>query len=358
MVTWVFAAALALSTSTGAPAPVAPAEPEMPRPEQIMAVPPELRAQLEQEVISAGSSRTLRLQRLVDFMFQDSGLGMQYAADATSTVAQAYQTRKANCLTFTLMTVALAREAGLEASAQEVEDTLGWREENGIVYRSSHVNTGITIGHRRLTVDVAQDSVLTRLPPGSVSDRRLLALYYNNRAAELMTSASPAAAVPYMDMSLQLDSGYASSWSNAGVLRLRQGDLPGSERDYLKALALDPVNAGALFNLVTLYQSRGDEARSAIFKRRLEKVQLKDPYYQFMQALDDEKQGDFARALRHYERAIRLYDGEPRFYFGLARAYQQLGDPRRARRALDRAHGLSPGSIGELDEMRPLSQRR
>jgi len=300
----------------------------------------------------------LRLQRLVNFLFQESGLGMRYANDATLTVGQAYRTRKANCLTFTLMTVALAREAGLRAYAQEIEETLAWREENGIVYRSDHVNTGVIIGQGRFTVDVAQDSVLTRDPPKSISDQRLLALYYNNRAAELMAGALPAAADPYMAMSLQLDARYANSWSNAGVLQLRQGDSRAAERDYLKALALDPVNTGALFNLVALYQNTGDEVRSAIFKRRLEKVRLKDPYYQFLRALDDERQGDFAHALKHYKQAIRLYDSEPRFYFGLARAYQQLGDGRRARHALGRARRLSQGNTGEPDQARQVSQRQ
>ncbi|MFC5524511.1 tetratricopeptide repeat protein [Rhodanobacter ginsengisoli] len=358
MVTWVYAAVLAFSTSTATPAPVALAEPEMPRPEQVMAVPPELRAQLQQKVIGAGGSSMQRLQRLVDFMFQESDLGMQYATDATLTVGQAYRTRKANCLTFTLLTVALAREAGLRAYAQEIEDALAWREEGGIVYRSDHVNTGIAIGQRRFTMDVARDSVLVRHPPKTISDQRLLALYYNNRAAELMAGASPAAAVPYMMMSLQLDAGYANSWSNAGVLQLRLGDLRGAERDYLKALALDPVNTGALFNLVTLYQNQGDEARSAVFKRRLEKVQLKDPYYQFLQALDDEKQGDFAEAVKHYKQAIHLYDSEPLFYFGLARAYQQLGDQRRARHALGHAHRLSQASTDEPYQAGRVSQRQ
>ncbi|MEP7185711.1 MAG: tetratricopeptide repeat protein [Rhodanobacter sp.] len=345
MVTWVYAAVLAFSMAS--PVPVTPAAAPMPRPEQIMAVPPALRAQLQQQVISAGSSRMLRLERLVKFMFQGAGLGMQYAADATLTVEQAYLTRKANCLTFTLMTLALAREAGLSAYGQEVDEIPTWRAQDSTVYRTNHVNAGIAIDQVRFTVDVAWDSVIARHPPRSIADQRLLALYYNNRAAELMTSASPADAAPYMAMSLQLDPGYANSWSNAGVLQLHQGDPRGAERDYLKALVLDPVNADALFNLVTLYQSKGDEPRSAIFKRRLDKVRQKEPYYQYLLALGDEKQGDYARALKHYKRAIRLYDGEPRFYLGLAGVYQQLGEERHAQRALDHANALREHHSGK-----------
>jgi Flp pilus assembly protein TadD len=340
-----FAAILAWSVAV--PATVAPAAPPMPRPEQVMAVPPELRAQMQHHVIGAGGSARVRLERLADFLVQKSGLGMEYSADATFTVEQAYRTRKANCLTFTLLTVALARESGLQAYGQKLDAIVAWRVGGDLIYRFNHVNAGVTIGHSRLTVDVARDGLMARHPPSPISDQHLLALYYNNRAAELVAGGAPAEAAPYMAMALQLAPRYASAWANAGVMHLRQGDPRAAERDYLKALALDPENAGALVNLVTLYSSNGDEARRAFYARRLEKVQVKDPYFQFLQAEDDEKKGDYAAAVEHYRRAIRLYDGDSRFYIGLARAYLQLGEEGHARRALKRATELGRDSTGD-----------
>ncbi|MGB3269880.1 MAG: tetratricopeptide repeat protein [Rhodanobacter sp.] len=305
-----------------------------------MAIPPALRAQVQRQVIGDGGPARQRMQRLVAFLFDPSGLGMTYATDATLTVAQAYRQRKANCLTFTLLTVALAREAGLDAHAQEIDDVVAWRVEDDVVYRFNHVNAQIAIGRMRYTVDVARDEVLTRHQPESISDQRLLALYYNNRAAELLAADRPDVAAPYMAMTLQLAPRYASGWANAGVLRLREGDRRGAEHRYLKALTLDPTHAGALFNLVTLYRNNGDEADGAHFQRRLEKVQKKDPYFQFLLAVDDEKEGDYTSAVRHYRRAIRLYHGDSRFYLGLARAYRQLGEDRHAQRALHYAELL------------------
>jgi tetratricopeptide (TPR) repeat protein len=266
---------------------------------------------------------------------------MQYSADATLTVEQAYRTRKANCLTFTLLTVALARESGLQAHGQELDDIVAWRVDDDIIYGFNHVNAGISIGRTRFTMDVARDEVMARNAPAPVSDQRLLALYYTNRAAELLAGAAPADAAPYMAMALQLAPRYAGAWANAGVLHLRQGDPQAAERDYLKALTLDPKNASALLNLVTLYRNNGDEARRAIYARRIEEIQVKDPYFQFLQAEDEERQGDYAGAAQHYRRAIRLYDGDARFYLGLARAYRQLGEDRHAQRAMDRAAALS-----------------
>lgn len=200
----------------------------------------------------------------------------------------------------------------------------------------------------RYTIDVASDTVLARHPPEAISDRRLLALYYNNRVAEMIGDA-PSVAAPYMAMALQLDPGYASGWANAGVLRLLEGDTRGAERDYLKALTLEPTHVGALLNLVTLYRRNGDEANSAIFETRLEKAQKRDPYYHFLQAGDDERQGDYEGAVQHYRRAIRLYDGDSRFYLGLARAYRQLGEERHARRATRHANALIRARAGSDD---------
>lgn len=323
-----------------------------------MAVPPALQAQFRQQVTRLGGSQAQRLERIVEFLFHDPGLGMKYRYDATYTVEQAYQTRHGNCLTFTLLAVALAREAGLDAYGQEIKESLGWYREGDKIYRTVHVNAGVLIQKRqRFSVDVASDSVMARYPPETVSDQRLLAHYYNNRAAELMGDGQRAAAASYVAMSLQLDPGFATSWSNAGVFLMQDGDLAAAQDHYSRALALDPAHPATLFNLAALYRNTGDLTRARALTLRLEKAQINDPFHQFLLATDYEKQGDHALALKHYKRAIRLHGSEHRFHFGLARTYLQLGDTRSARKALARAEALSEGDtrslyVAKLDSLR------
>jgi tetratricopeptide (TPR) repeat protein len=358
MNSWLLAAALAL-TPDAAPPLAAPVQP--PAREAVMTIPPGLRAQFQQSVLGQGGSGARRLERLVDFMFSADGLGMAYQHDATYTVEEAYRTRKANCLTFTLLAIALAREAGLEAHAQEIEETLAWRQEHDTIYRTNHVNAGIRVGHQRYTIDVAWDTLIARDPPEPISDQRLLGLYYGNRAVELMAEDRRGEADLYMAMALALDPDYAPGWSNAGVLYLRNGDPDAAEQAYLRALALQPMQAAALFNLVGLYQRSGRQAQAVRYQKQLESVRIKDPFHHFLLALDYEKAGDYRRALSHYQRAIRLHQGEHRFHFGLARAYLQLGDARRAGRALTRAQALSEGTTrglyqAKLDRLRQLGR--
>ncbi len=340
MIDWIVAVLMAS-------APVAAPEAEPPAREQIMAVPPELQARLRDEVVANRPRGQARLQRLVEFMFEPEGLGMTYRDDATHTVEQAYATRAANCLSFTLLFVALARLAGLEASPQEIEDALAWHQRGTIVYRTNHVNAVVRLHGRRFTVDVAGDAVIVRHPPTLVSDERLLALYYNNQAAELLAQGRSKAAMNHMAIALELAPD-ASLWSNAGVLYLRSGDAAAAERAYARALALNPEHAGALLNMMILSQRSGDHGREAELRRRLEPLQRRDPFHQFLLAVDFEKQGDYRRAVEYYKRTIRLYPDEHRFYSGLASAYVQLGEIRHASRALARALALSKGAAHDL----------
>jgi len=362
MISWIMAVALMLSPIVlpAAVLPTAAAIPDAQPParERIMAVPPELQARLRDEIVVAHPSQNERLQRLVEFMFEPQGLAMAYRGDATYTVEQSYATREANCLSFTLLFLALAREVGLDAYPQVIEETLGWDQRDSTIYRNIHINAGVRIAGQRFTVDVASDSVIARHHPAPVSDQRLLALYYNNQAVELLAQNRLKPALAYMAEALDLDPDYAAHWSNAGVLYLRNGDPAEAERAYTRALTLAPEHAGALFNMVGLYERTGDHKREAEFHRRLERVQQRDPFHHFLLAIDFEKNGNYRRAVEHYQRAIRLYPDEHRFYFALAKAYVQLGDIRRASRALLRAQAHSDGATRDLYQAKLESLRK
>ena len=351
MIVWALAVALAL------PLPKAAIDDAPPTREQVVAVPAPLQAQLQTEVIEPARSELDRLQRLVRFISDgEQGLGVQYREDATYTVTEAYRNRQANCVTYTLLFLTLAHLAGLDAYPQEIEETLSWQQHDDIVYRSNHVNVRVRVGMQRYLVDLGGDLMVGRRPPRRISMQRALAQYYNNRAVTLLSEQRLSAALAHADIALELDPDYPTTWSNTGVLRLRSGDRAGADRDYATALRLDPDNASALFNLVNLYQRNGDVRRAAAYRQRLEKVERSDPFHQFMKAMEYEKQGDGAQAIRHYLRAMRLHGHEHRFYSGLARAYLLDGDPRRARRALQRALSLAKEEAARASYQARLKQ--
>lgn len=343
------AAMLSLATPGGdqaaaVPVPAAPAAIEAAPPWAVMVMPPELRQRVHEEVLSRPVSQRERLNQLLHFMLDADALGIVYDERATHSVAQTYATRRANCLSFTLLFLAIARETGLDVHAQEIENTLSWRQEDNTIYRNNHVNARVSVNGLQFVVDILGSNLIAGSRPVLISDQRLLAHYYNNLAMDELARGSPAAGLRLMEDALAADASYAPLWSNAGVLHVHSDDLAAAGVAYQKALELDPREAGALINMVSLARRLGDTRREEEFRRRLVRVQQKDPLYQFMRGLDLERTGDYTRAIAHYRRAIRLYPGEHRFYSAQARAYLKAGDPKRAGNALKRAQALTDGA--------------
>ncbi len=345
---WIIAAALALQAPPAPPPaqpPPAAAAVEAidavpPDPRRIEALPPDLRARLHDEVVEPSHSRLDRLQRLVGFLFSPQRAGMAYQGDATYTVEQAWRTRRGNCVAFTLLFLALADEAGLEAWPQESEDSLAWQLRDNTLYRTNHVSAVARIGGRTWRVDATPEPVIERDPPARIERRRLLAHYYNNLAVVLMEQGRLEDADRYMDAAIAQDPDYSPTWSNAGVVALRGDDRGLAKRRYTRALQLDPDNAAALFNMVGLLDREGDARELAGYRERLERVQRHDPFHHFLLAIDYERAGDIASAIEHFRRAARLMPHEYRFHLALARAYREAGDTRRADRSLARARAL------------------
>ena len=333
------ALAVAPASDTATTAPAAGGAAGVPTEAQVMAVPAELRQVVMDRVVAPGGSRDDKLDRLADYVFGDDGLALAYDNELTRTVAEVYRDRKANCLSFTLLFVALAREAGLEAQVQEVGEVLAWYQDEGVIYNANHVNVGVRTGTQWQVIDVDTNILATRNRPRSIDDRRAMAHFHNNRGAELMAAGDPRA-LDLLQASLADDPDFVPAWNNLGVLMLRKGDIHAAEFAYMTALRRNGEHAATLSNLVTLYRRSGDTRLQRRFEWRLDKVQRTDPFHQFMLALECENDGDYKCAVARYKRAIRLQGEEHQFHFGLARAYFLAGDLGRAQRELGRAYTL------------------
>lgn len=365
MSAWLLAALLAATAPAPAspavaPLPIAPlptattpAETEISAgPATLLALPEELRHRFHHEVLSRSASPSRRLELMMSFLFDESGLGMHYAADATHDVSGAYRTRQANCLSFTLLTIALAREAGFDAYGQRLDQVLAWQQQDNNLVLSNHVNAGIRIHHRQYTVDVARDSVIAHGSPERVDDTQLAALFHSNRAMERVLDGDVAGALPRALRSLELDPASATLWNNAGVAHLRNGDAASAIAAYERAIQLDPGHSGALFNLAQSYQREGNENQARQLLDRAQRVLERNPFHHFLLGFAAEKRGDLTAAHGHYRRAIRLHGREHRFHFALARVQVGLGEQRDALRSLRRARELG----GDTERLRYQSK--
>ncbi|MEO6227525.1 MAG: tetratricopeptide repeat protein [Thermomonas sp.] len=343
MLNLMFAAVLALQPAV-APGPETGSDPSMapPPPEQVLAIPEQLREDFRRQVLATRSPEQ-RLYRLVDYMLKPQGLGLKYKADATNSIAESYRTREVNCMAFTMMAVVLAREAGLPAYAQQIDQIMAWDMSGDVVTQSLHANAVVTVAERKYMLDIAVGRVSAPVVDYRIDDEHLLALFYGNRAMELLGRSHLAEAITWQNEALRHDQTDATLWNNAGVLRQRTGDSKGAEQMYLAAVERNPRLTSALSNLVALYRERGDFKQASHWQRQSESVLSKDPYYQFVQGRRDEIAGDSQGAIGYYRRAISLNKREHQFHFYLARAYMQMGRLRDAKLELTSAQRLSAG---------------
>jgi Flp pilus assembly protein TadD len=357
-----------------APAPAQPAVDRPPSPDQVMALPAELRDRFHSEVIATTNMPELRLRRMVAFMLEKDGLNLRYKADATNTVAEAYRTREVNCLSFTLMAVALAREAGMKAQGQQIDRVMAWNLVGDVVMQSLHANAVVSLKDRNLQVKDDRDFVLDIASSGlytndfivhgfKVGDDRLLASFYGNRAMDLLAANRLAEAKSWLDKALELDPEEAVLWNNAGVLSRRTGDTADAERRFVHAANRNPRLMSVVNNLVALYLDRGDATRAAYWKDRADHLLRHDPFYQYSVAERSAEAGNYQEAVRYYRRAIALNSRERLFHFGLARAYTYLGKLGPAAKEMDAAVKLSDQDPdrerfqAKLDALRGMAAR-
>ena len=337
--TWTLLAALAL-------APPAPS-PKPPDWDAVVAVPPEMRAQIDAAILRQPQTPGQRAQRIVEFMLGPDGLALKYDKE-TRTVAETLVGRRGNCLSFTLTFVTLARQAGLDAYVQETDQVLVALRADNVVLHSGHVNVGLRIQGQRFVIDFDRTVVPTSRPPKAINDQRALAHYYNNRGAEKLTAGDPQAARFYFDAAIGQAPDFLSAWNNLGVLHMRAGDLRAAEHAYLAALEQSPKYVPTLSNLTGLYQQLGEEKKLVAYQRRLDEAQRRDPYHNFIVVLQHESRSNDAQALDRYLHAIRLYRREPEFHSAAARIYGRLGEQRLAERANARAQALTDNVVNIL----------
>ena len=313
----------------------------VPAPAQILEVPAPLLALLHERVIDPGYSRERRLQRLVDMIFDAQGLHLAYDPDATHTIAETWQTRRANCLSFTLLFVSLANLAGIDAHVQEVAQVVSWYQASGVIYSVGHVNAGIVLDGRTGTVDLDHNVLYDHLGPQRINRQRTLAHFYNNRGADRMAAGDNDAARAYFQAALGMAPDFVAAWNNLGVLDARIGNLDQARRDYETALRLQPRHGASLSNASALYLRMGDTRQAGLLANRLVRVQRSDPFAQYLFGAQAEQRRDYAAAVRFYRRAVRLYETAHPFHFALARSYFLAGDARRASIEMQRARDLA-----------------
>lgn len=310
--------------------------------ESIIAVDDDMRGFIA-AYVDPGSTRYLKLQQLLRAIITDGSFGLVYEED-TRTAAGTYHARAGNCLSFTNMFIAMAREIGLDASFQEVDIPPDWSASDDAYVLNRHVNVHVDLGaNGEHVVDFNIDDFKTTYERRQISDERAFAHFFSNKAVEQMQAGNHAAAFRYLRTALEFDREFAPAWNNLGALYRRAGKPIYAEAAYLEALRIQPDQLLSMSNLARLYDALGNQPLADHYRERVRYHRDRNPYYRYNQARQAFLERDYETAIEHLEFAVRKKQWEDSFYFLMGLSYLQLGNERQARRWLEKAESVAEG---------------
>jgi Flp pilus assembly protein TadD len=297
-----------------------------------------------------------RFRALFGGLVRNGYFNSVYSANQTLTAAETFEIKGGNCLSYTNLFIALAREAGLDASYQLVDVPPSWDADSEFIIRYTHINVlvrGLRLepgSHPLVTVDFNDVLPGADYRRWTVSDDYASSLFYANRSVSLLREGQVRDSFLHLRRALDIEPGNLDLWINLGAFYATRGDYEGSIEAYHVALQLSPHNRAALSGLARSYANHGDETMAALYQQRVRNYREANPYYHYAMAQAAFERDDYEASLVHINNAIGLKRRAHRFYLLRALVQDKLGLPDAAQSSLRRAHrlGLDDGVKSEL----------
>ncbi|TFW15854.1 tetratricopeptide repeat protein [Duganella callida] len=310
---------------------------------RVFALTPAMRDYLHNEINSASQSRDVRRQ-LFDALYRRDKLQVEYDSTMTRNAAQTFEARSGNCLSLAIMTGALARELGLPVQYQQIEVDEVWSRAGNLYFASNHVN--LALGRPRndhnpymtysmdtanfLTVDFIPISPKARENAKVLSETTILAMYLNNRAAELLSTGKTDDAYWAARQAAETDPLFLNAYNTLGVIYQHHGDNAAAEQALRYAHDQAPDNTIYLANLAQTLENQNKLEEAGVLRARLAQLEPYPPFHFFQLGQEAMKAGDYARARNMFERELERVPDYHEFHFWLAVANYQLGNLRAA----------------------------
>lgn len=320
-------------------APFDVADDEQPPAADLLQVDPAMRDFLDERVSpDAGSPEKIRA---ILHGILDDGLRMEYDNLRTLSAPDAFAARAGNCMSFTNLFIALAREAGLRVRYQEVMLPPNWSDGESTWLYNLHVNAVVDLpGNATQIVDFNLEDYDHNYPRRLLTDSAGEARHHNNMGVYWMTRDDPRQSFLHFRRAIELAPRTGHFWTNLGTLYRREGHTALAEAAMREAVSRDG-EAVAMSNLAKLYERHDQPELAAHYESQVRAFRRQNPYYLYHLAQEAFAAGDAAVAKRHASDAIRKHAGDRRFHDLLAMAELELGNAAAARLSLQRALALS-----------------
>ncbi len=279
---------------------------------------------------------------LAYWLMSPDGRNLNYQLDANLKPVEAYEQRRGNCLSFTLLILELADELGINMQVNQVDlpDIWGQDDENDLIlYR--HVNAIFRSPRNTQIFDLALEDYKAGFPQRLISKRHATALLFSNIGIEHLKSGDAASALHYLRLSASVFPQNPDMWINLGAAYKYIGSYDQAEKVYLQALIGQDKNGLAASNLERLYRQQGKTILADRFEKKAANARNRNPYIHFKKAQNLFNGKSFGQAAKSIRRAIKLHDQDPEFYELSGRIKLARNNYLAALKDLETAHSLS-----------------
>ncbi|MEV4783445.1 tetratricopeptide repeat protein [Burkholderia sp. LMU1-1-1.1] len=286
---------------------------------------------------------------LFDALYTRDQLKLEYDSAMTRNAAETFDARAGNCLSLVIMTAALARELNFTVQFQQIQMDESWSRSGNLYFAANHVN--LVLGKKRTSYldgyQVNNANALTvdfiPIPPKARETARLLeeptivAMYLNNRAAELLSAGSIDDAYWAARQAVQADPAFMNAYNTLAVIYQNHGDQMQAEQTLRHALRYAPNNTIYLSNLAQTLESLQRPAEAAAVRERLARLEPYPPFHFFHLGMEAMHLGDYVRARNLFERELERAPDYHEFHYWLAVSHYQLGNLRAADKHMKKA---------------------
>lgn len=319
--------------------------------DDLFALSPAMRSYLNSPAFTRHLRQSGQRRGLVDALYSKTDLKLEYESSKTRTAAETFADRSGNCLSLVIMTAAFARELKMPVIFRSVDVGNAWSRKAGLYLGSSHVNIAIgePVGKRAfgssgggelgeyLLVDFIPQDAAARLRARDLDEDDIVALYLNNRAAEMLVQDRIDDAYWWARAAVVKRPGLMAALNTLAVIYNRHGELALAEQTYRAALAREPENVMVMRNLEPVLATLGKHAEARALARRIASIEPFPPYHHFDQGMLALRAGDFDRARNLFARELKRAPYNDEFLFWHGVAHLRLGDVKHAREQIAKA---------------------
>ncbi len=343
----------------------------------VFALSPPMRAYLDEAIAPRVGKRGRQLA-LLDALYTQGALKLDYDTAITRNAAEAFAARSGNCLSLVIMTSAFAKALDVPVTYQKVLVDDVWARAGDLYLAIGHVN--LTMGRRRtddggfgyrvgkkafeseaMTVDFlpAVDLLRTRTYP--LDEGVIVAMYMNNRAVEALAAGRVDDAYWWVREAIVQARDFLVAYNTLGAVYRRHGDLDRAEPVLRFVLEREPRNAQVMANLVTVLAAAGKPEEAHAVAAALAQVEPDPPFAYLRRGIAAMQAGDARDARDWLLQELARAPDDPEAHFWLAIAYLRLGDAASARAHLTLAvtnsttpqdHDLYAAKLATIDRAR------